>query len=319
MFRLLVFLQALGCGFANESKYLLISIPSQGKITYVSIDAEGNASKMQNLIDTGLSMPQGLAIDNAQKFLYVADPDAKAIYRYRLDFGENGSLIQDGSKRVAVQNIEARWVAIDGIGNLFFTDESKNTINKVSRKELFLNTPKAEIIYDGSYQKSVSMPGGIAADNFFVFWSNKVSGRLVGSIVRAEESPDGINRKTASLPLAKNGEKIYGVCLSQNNVFYTDHNANVYGVKKSGGSVTLANDQFVKPRGCAWDGDGTVFVADRQANAVYSFPGNAHVLSTVHRTKVVDCEDAFGLAVISSSSSLTLTVAAMSALMMLSV
>jgi len=303
MFRMLLLLVALQFGFANDSKYLLISIPSMGKISYVSIDSEGNASKLQTLIDTGLNMPQGVAINNVLKTLYVADPDSKVIYRYRLIFSENGSLMQDGSRKVIVENIEARWVAVDGMGNLFFTDESKNTINKVSQKELFLTKPTVEVLYDGNYQKSVSIPGGIAADNFFLFWSNKVSGNLVGSLVRAEESPDGINSKTASIALAKNGHKIYGVCLSQNNVFYTDHTAYVYGVKKSGGSVTVANDQFVKPRGCAWDGDGTVFVADNLANAVYSFPGNAHLLSTVHRTKVIDCEDAFGLAVISNSAS----------------
>ena len=35
--------------------------------------------------------------------------------------------------------------------------------------------------------------------------------------------------------------------------------------------VTLA-DSFQAPRGLAWDGDGTIFVADQAGSMVYSFP-----------------------------------------------
>ena len=32
-------------------------------------------------------------------------------------------------------------------------------------------------------------------------------------------------------------KKVYGVCLSQNNVFYTNEEQYIYGVKKTGGGI----------------------------------------------------------------------------------
>eukprot|EP00397_Hematodinium_sp_SG-2012_P042070 GEMP01046470.1.p1 GENE.GEMP01046470.1~~GEMP01046470.1.p1 ORF type:complete len:246 (-),score=59.39 GEMP01046470.1:603-1340(-) len=225
------------------------------------------------------------------------------IYSYKLVF-HNGALLQDGTRTVAAQNVEARWVAVDGMGNLFYTDEIKNTINQVPAEKLFLGETTSKVLYSGKEMSSVSGPGGVATDNFFVFWTNKVDGSTVGSLIRAEEHPPeggtALSQGGAKA-VAQNEAKVYAVCLSQTNAFFTSESSKVYGVKKVGGPVTLINDQFVKPRGCAWDGGGTIFVADRQQNAVYSFAGNMRFLAGAHRSKVVDCEDAFGLAVVSSS------------------
>ena len=102
--------------------------------------------------------------------------------------------------------------------------------------------------------------------------------------------------------IAKNSNKAYGVCLSQNNVFYTSSQSFMYGVKKSGGAIATVSDKLLGPRGCAWDGDGTVFVADKTAKAIYSFAGNMHVLAPAQLTKAYEYDDAFGLAVIQAYS-----------------
>ena len=54
------------------------------------------------------------------------------------------------------------------------------------------------------------------------------------------------------------------------------------------------SNKLSMPRGCAWDGDGTVYVADRGANAVFSFAGNMPTLDTALLQKAVDFGDAFG-------------------------
>jgi len=292
-----VFLATLLCfSSAEDHKYLLISTPSMGKVVYINLRAT-NTEQTKPLIDSGLSAPEGLAVEQSKKILYVADPELKAIYRYQL-LVEDGELLQDGTRQVAAQNVEARWIAVDGVGNLFFTDESANTISFVSANKLRGGVPTPEILYNGATVAQVSSPGGIAADNFHIYWSNKSAGVTVGSVIRGLE--DVPNESVLDMStLAQNAMKVYGVCLSQNNVFYTNEEQYVYGVKKTGGGIGEVSDQFVKPRGCTWDGDGTVFVADRDQNAVYSFASNMRAITAAHRTKVVECDDAFGLAIIS--------------------
>lgn len=47
----------------------------------------------------------------------------------------------------------------------------------------------------------------------------------------------------------------------------------MYGVPKfGGGNATAMNEGFVIARGLAWDGSGTVFVADEGASTVYAMP-----------------------------------------------
>jgi len=119
--------------------------------------------------------------------------------------------------------------------------------------------------------------------------------------VKGSDLPDTSNLATSVQTLSRNADKSYGVCLALNNVFYTQPQTTVYGVKKTGGPVTSVTNRLVNPRGCAWDGDGTVYVADRGANAVFSFPGNMPELSMVEVSKAVDFDDAFGVAVYSGT------------------
>ena len=45
------------------------------------------------------------------------------------------------------------------------------------------------------------------------------------------------------------------------------------------------SDRLLGPRGCSWDGDATVYIADKAAGALYSFPGNMHNLAPAKLTK----------------------------------
>lgn len=55
-------------------------------------------------------------------------------------------------------------------------------------------------------------------------------------------------------------------------------------------------EQLEAPRGLAWDGDGTVYVADQAGSAVFSFPSGK--LAATQTSRVVDLHDAFGLALL---------------------
>jgi len=284
--------------------YLIISTPRSGKIQYVKLPANGDLSGAtpRTLIETGLKHPQGLAIDHKRKRLFVADPDVQKIFAYQIQ--ESGdTLSTDGRQTVISEKAESRWVAVDGLGNVFFSDEPKSQILKIDMARILRGNTKAEIIYSGQELSQVSRPGGVAVDNFHVFWSNKRFGTKAGAIVKGSEVLDTSSLLENNIAvLAANTPKSYGVCLALNNVFFTDSEKHIYGVKKSGGPVVEVSSVLKSPRGCVWDGDGTVFVADRAQGAVFSFPGNMHRITGADVTKAFDIEDAFGLAFLSSAT-----------------
>jgi len=292
-----------GVGAESMLGFLIMSAPRNSKISYVKLPDNGDFSHLQphTLIDTGLRHPQGIAVDQKRKWLYVADPDVLKIYAYRLKINGN-TLATDGRQMVISRDAESRWVSVDGLGNVFFSDEPQNLIMRMPMKKIFRGDTTPEIVYNGHQISQVSKPGGVAVDNFHVYWTNKHIGTMAGSLVKGAENPeiDGSPKDTISV-MAQNSAKSYGVCLALGNVFFTDADRSVYGVKKSGGEIAEVSGQLKHPRGCVWDGDGTVYVADRGANAVYSFAGNMHHLSHVQLSKAFDFEDAFGLAVIASA------------------
>jgi sugar lactone lactonase YvrE len=277
-------------------KYLIVSAPHYSKVEYFRIPGDKTPIP---LIDAGLKHPQGIAVDGKLARLFVADPDQRKVFYYQLAF-TNGLLMVEGDPKVAVQNVEARWVTVDGVGNVFVTDELTNVVMKVSGEDLARGISTPHVIYDGALHAEVNRPGGIATDNFHVFWSNKAVGTQVGSVIRGSEQ--GAQPGTALSAIAKNANKVYGVCLSQNNVFYTNEFTFIYGVKKSGGAIATVSDKLLGPRGCTWDGDGTIYLADKTAKAIYEFPSNMHVLAPAQLVKVVDYDDAFGVAVIQASA-----------------
>lgn len=286
------------------NKYLIISAPKLHKVVYTQIgglDVDGAKGSIHPLVEEGLLFPQGIAVDNNRgRFsrLYVADPEAKKIISYQLAI-QNGRLLAADKPQIAAMNVEARWVAVDSAGGVYYSDEANSMIMRVDLDKNIRGIPVPYAIYDALDTHHVSAPGGVAVDNYNIFWTNKALGTVVGSVVRGVEQPPEGDMGSTSSAIAKNLMKVYGVCLSQRNVYYTNQDKAIYGVKKHGGAIAVVSEDLQQPRGCAWDGDGTMYVADKGSNAVYEFPGNMRQITHMPLTKVVDMEDAFGVAVMS--------------------
>lgn len=283
-------------------RYLLVSAPRLAKIRYIPMDGLGRipqGAKPRDLIHDVSHSPQGIAVDQARLRLFVADPSNKLVLVYPLAIGDDGELTA-GDPTTVSSTVEARWVAVDGTGNLFLSDEPNNRIMKVVAASA-LRHSAPQVAYDGASVKAVSSPGGVAVDTFYVYWTNKQSGTREGTVTRGM----GVAPMPAESvqPLAKNAAKSYGICLSLDTIYYTDESLKLYGVSRSGaGEPAEVYGRLVQPRGCAWDGDGTVFVADRGAGKVYSFPSNMGTLGRADLYSAVDIEDAFGLAVLTGCS-----------------
>lgn len=299
---------------SNPQQYLIASTPSTAKIHYITIPSGGirdsdSKVKVEPLITSGLSEPQGIAVDTKGKRLIVADPSLGQILSYDLHVNDAKDLSAK-DKKVLVKDTEARWVAVDSAGTVFFTDESTNQILALvsspngTNSSAMANTTetKVSVLYDGDQdgESLVSNPGGISVDDFHVYWVNKNLASTVGSVVVAPARPE----EDATLPraLSSNTDKSYGVCLSRGNLYYTQPEQSLYGVPSAGGDVQLINDRLTNPRGCAFDSEGTVYVADRGLNSIFSFAGGMQPMTSATLRKDIALEDAYSLAVYTATT-----------------
>jgi len=273
-------------------KFLLATSSTTGKVYYAKLPDDGVVTSvtMQELVDD-LSSPMGVAVDSARKYLYVADPVANSIFKYTLK--HSGSSLGVGDRSTLVNGTEARWLAVDPSGDVFYTDEQDNRIYKLPVS----NQTDSQILYDSNSVAEVSHPGGIAADSFYLYWTNKAQGTTVGSLVRAELNPENGSTASSVEVLANNEDTAYGACLALSNVFFTVTDAAVYGIKKTGSGVQTISNRLHNPRGCTWDGDATVYVADAGENAIFSFSGDMQDLVGTGLTYITALDGAYDTAV----------------------
>jgi sugar lactone lactonase YvrE len=324
---LLLVLSVTGADASDDAiKFIAISCPSVAKVVYYKLGTfeeealtkgEGLTHEatsgvvttaapppdLPTLATEGLVYPVGLAYDGHRSILYVADPKAMdgagCIFSYSITV--TGWAISAGPMRRAVLNKPARWVTVDSSGTVYFTVEGTGEIQTVPAGSI---EAKPMTLYSTEANPTVSAPGGIATDGHFLFWANKKDGAIQGALIKALAHRPKVPTQTALGVLAANTNKAYGVCLSHSNVFFSDEGTFLFAVKQTGGgSLETLTGKMLGPRGCAWDGDGTIFVADSKGNAIYSFAANMPKVRGMRQLrKVVDADGPNGLAVIISSA-----------------
>lgn len=310
---------ARGVYSGESAKYLIASSPSTGQISYIRVRRGGNLdtmglvseSFMQVLIGSGLVRPSGLAVDQARRKLLVADPGAQKIVSYPL--GSHQGQLVVGSQTTVVQGVEAQWVATDSTGAVYFSDGARNEIAMVPADSGLRGDALRRRLYNSNNTDQVATPGGLAADAFAVYWANSGATGQVGAVVRGLERPLPTTENITVLP--RSPTTALGVCIALDNVYFTQPDRTMYGLKKAGGSAVAVSDRLLRPRGCTWDGVGTVYVADQGSNAVFSFAGGMQDttagvfhpgeqlqdLRPAELSKTVELEDPFDVAVFSKA------------------
>lgn len=300
----------------DMTQFLLVSQPHLQRIAYFKVPDDPYDPKQKpgeiDLIVEGLQDPRGIAVDPKTNRLYVADEMQGKVLYWDLAIKE-GNLISVGDPVTVAQSVKPRWVAVDGVGNVFFTCGADNVIQRVMAERIELGDTRPELVYNGNQIYQVSRPTGIAVDNFNIYWANREQGIKLGSLAMGMEQPPDTEPWNSVRTLADNVLISYGVCLSATNVFYTADKTTIYGIKKVGGPVTLISDKLNQPRGCVWDNDGTMYVADRGNEGIYTFPGSMPEPTAQRLKKFASSPAPWGLAMIafprSGTTSLALHVA----------
>lgn len=298
------------------TEYIFVSQPGQRSVAVTEVNALTRkvVRDSRPLITKGLREPSGLAVDHSRQRLYVADPKSHKVFMYKLYFGDDGLSVHEDQQYVAARDVTPRWVALDEEGTLFCTDEGRSFIAEIDAKDLdqlgqqdVMNDdvrPQFHRLYAGEQTRQVDKPGGIDVRGNKLYWGNRARGRPYGSLLSAPEDPQAeLARGVPEMikALSNNVDKVYGVCASPSLVFYTGSARDVYGAKpgsyQARANTKVLLNNYASPRGCVWDGDGTVFLADKGGDAVWSFPSSMHNIGLFQATKLFSVEDPYGVAV----------------------
>jgi hypothetical protein len=259
-----------------------LTLPTEERtLPAAEILIDGAASKCTSFIcdensDKGLVTPEGLALyqpGGGTGSLYVSDTEPGHIYRYQVHVKWGGRLAA-GSQELIADNLkgEARYLSVDGYGNLFYTLYEAGKIRMISADALNGNAPlKSKTLYAKKTFSAVAGPAGIAVDNMNIFWANLQGDAKSGTVVKASASkvqqPTGVTVTDAMYKaLARD------VCLAKDVIFITGETNTLFAVKTTGGDLVEISQKFNEPRGCVYDQEATLYVA--QKDGIRSLPAN---------------------------------------------
>mmetsp|Transcript_24066 Transcript_24066/g.45423 ORF Transcript_24066/g.45423 Transcript_24066/m.45423 type:complete len:353 (-) Transcript_24066:42-1100(-) len=226
--------------------------------------------------DRGLEEPTGLALHQkggGVGWLYVSDPKVGFLYRYEVSTSWRG--LQADTQQLVASDLKdsAHWLAVDGYGNLFYTDAKAGLISMISSEDMSKGIPKGRTLMSSGKLDFIAGPAGIAADAMNVYWANLKGDQKKGTLLKAQavkaDSPQ-ILAGTSDMYQAM----VKDVCLAGDNVFFTGDGRSLFAVKADGSSNATEVALLKQPRGCAYDQENTLFVADSGSNAVFSLPAN---------------------------------------------
>jgi len=306
---------------AASTQYILGSFPKLRQILYVCPPD----TSWRPLVVSGLQFPEAIAVDKLNWRLFIADKTDKKIYWYQLIALPDGKLITDGRQHIAVEAVFAKYVAVDPVGNLYFTGQLELLAPLVSEPGLFkqdtialatgLTTNPKTLWNTANTGERLFMPAGFAVDSFNVFWGNAEAGTTHGSVVRAPITPPDVSAVESVLPMADNANEVMALALTPTNLFYSTTNG-IYGISKNKESGTCGTDGQDCTReilnghvtSMIWDGDGTVYAAvgnpasEIGKGKVYAFASNT-VQTDVMLREVVSAPGVWGVEVLEITSS----------------
>lgn len=269
------------------------------------------------LVIGDVARPEAIAVDTQNARLFVSDPPSNVIWWFQLGVRANGLLETVGGRHAAVEGYNASWLAVNGVGDLFFTGHEvavspqpvSDSIYKQDAANLaFGDSLSSKEVYSrsntGNPAARAWAPSGIAVDSFYIYWGNGAQGRKYGAVIRGNaERLGALSQEFQLLVLNDALDEVRGVAATGTHVFFVSPGG-VYGLTKTRptavhdaaeGLVAEAPNEG-HPVSIVWDGSNTLYLSDAAKGVVYSLPAQnvrGHSL-----TKFVDAPSVHGLAII---------------------
>jgi len=288
-----------------DGKYLIGTFPDLRQVAYTILPD----NVWRPLVIGTVSSPGGLAVDAQHSRLFVADVPNNRIYWYYLSVRDSdGMLFTDNVQRLAVAGYQANYLAVDGLGDLYFSGRlptaDADSVYRMDMANILAGiTTNPTQVYTKSNSGAVPtcyMPGGIGVDSFYIYWGNQANGEENGSVNKGYRQ--NIEGEVGTSNMVSNENEVRGLTLTSTSVFYLTPNG-VFGIPKTmsdateledNGLVSSPPDDEWDPRSMTWDSDGTGYISDG-AGRVYTIPTdtNAHPL-----THFVDAPGIWGITVL---------------------
>mmetsp|Transcript_33476 Transcript_33476/g.75889 ORF Transcript_33476/g.75889 Transcript_33476/m.75889 type:complete len:380 (-) Transcript_33476:94-1233(-) len=303
-------------GAKLSTKYLITSFPRIREVAYVHLPD----NVWRPLVIGPTISPESVAVDSQNARLFVADPRQSVVWWMSLVVNSDGLLQTQGGRQAAVEGFSANWLAVNGVGDLYFTGHSTRG-GQSSRSDSVYRQDASKIasgrtmspveVYSrsntGSPNPKAWAPSGLSVDSFNIYWGNGANGTEHGSVVKGSRMNLGSLSQEAVLEkLTQNVDEVRGVAATGTHVFYVSRQG-VHGVTKSEPTtVTDPNvglistppgngDTSWNPVSLTYDGENTLYLSDYAGGCIYAVP--SHNILEHNLTKFVDAPNAHGLAV----------------------
>eukprot|EP00427_Karlodinium_veneficum_P049444 CAMPEP_0169227960 /NCGR_PEP_ID=MMETSP1016-20121227/24583_1 /TAXON_ID=342587 /ORGANISM="Karlodinium micrum, Strain CCMP2283" /LENGTH=380 /DNA_ID=CAMNT_0009306715 /DNA_START=73 /DNA_END=1212 /DNA_ORIENTATION=- len=294
-------------------KYLIATFPDIKTVGYTHLPD----TVWRPLYIGEVEKPTHVAVDAVHQRLFVSDQALNKIFVYGLIIEEDGLLKTNGLQRVAVNEMNASYMAVNGVGDLYFSglpntspsatpswavyrmDEAKIAIGNV------LNPVPIYTQSNSGYPSSaVFKPTGVAVDSFNVYWGNGEQGTTHGALCSGTRQNIGVTVGLEVNIFSKAIPEVRGITVTGQTVYYLSPDG-VYGLEKSSWTDTLHDPDFGKiqdapysdAKSIAFDGETTLYWTEGKTGIIYSVPAsdtNHHPL-----VKYVDAPQVHGVTVFS--------------------
>lgn len=303
-----------------SKKYLISSFPKIKQVGYLHLPD----TVWRPLTIGEVSDPRGLAVDSAHQRIFVADPAVGKIYWYQVIVQDDGLLMTDGKQRTAVEGYTAKWMACNGVGDLYFTGNQANvttpgevypSVWRMDGAQISIgNALNPTEVYSrsntGSPDPRVWMPSGIAVDSFMIYWGNEEQGTQNGGVCKGSRQNIGKTSGITTQVISEQVEEVRGMAVTGETIFFLSPTG-LFALPKTQASAVAdplagliiqpptadTNDAGWDPHSIAFDGDGTMYFNDVAKGLIYTVPSGGS--SLYHLKKFTDAPESFGLQIMS--------------------
>lgn len=295
---------------SRSLKYLISSFPNIRTVAYTHLPD----TVWRPLFIGNVSQPSGVVADPLSGRLFVADPGRQKIFWYQLIIEDDGLLKTSGHQFVAVDGVSAQWLAVNGLGDLYFTGALAGSAHRaVFRQDVTKITAGNALdpleVYSransGYPNPRVWMPSGVAVNSFDIYWGNEQQGISNGAVCSGTRQNIGVTSALEVNVVSRQVDEVRGMAIAGETVFYLSPQA-VYAAEAVARDVPPTNPSVGRvqetnitggwdPRSIAFDGENTMYWTETRSGIIYQFPSgdtNMHPMS-----KYIDAPQVFGVTV----------------------